>query len=68
MGEERYWIVHTRTGTSIRPAADGHPAHRGTYRRIGAGKSVDDLVARVTAEALARGNVALFQDHWDPRS
>ena len=74
MGVEQYWIVHSRTSTSIHPDAGGHPTlrsvyrrRRGVYRRSAADKPVDDLVARITAEALARGNVALFRDHWDPR-
>ena len=70
MGEERYWIVRRAAVTSIRPDAGGHPALRVVYRRSAtrwdAGRSVDDLVARVTAEARARGNVALFRDHWMP--
>ena len=68
MGEERYWIVHTRAGARIYPDAGGHPAHRSVYRRVSGRKPVDDLVARITAEARSRGNVALFRDHWDPRA
>ena len=71
MGEERYWIVRRPTVTSIRPDAGGHAALRVVYRRSatrwGVGRSVDDLVACVTAEACARGAVALFRDHRDPR-
>ncbi|CAA9271809.1 MAG: hypothetical protein AVDCRST_MAG77-3209 [uncultured Chloroflexi bacterium] len=71
-GEERYWIVHSRTSTSIHPDAGGRPARRSLYGRYAGSRrasiSVDDLVDRVTAEALARGNLALFRDHWDPRA
>ena len=71
MGEERYWIVHSRTSTSIHPDAGGRPARRSLYGRYAgprrARTSVDDLVARVTSEALTSGNLALFRDHWLPR-
>ena len=66
MGEERYWIVHGRSNMSIRPDAGGRPARRSVYRHAGAHPPVDDLVARVTAEARARGSVALFRDCWLP--
>ncbi|CAA9304075.1 MAG: hypothetical protein AVDCRST_MAG77-5911 [uncultured Chloroflexi bacterium] len=70
MGEERYWIVRGITTTSIHPDAGGHPVHRSvccrSHRRVTFAEPVDDLVARVTAEARVRGNVALFRDHWLP--
>ena len=68
MGEERYWIVHTRAGARIYRDAGGHPARLSVYRRVSGRKPVDDLVARITAEARSRGNVALFRDHWEPRA
>jgi hypothetical protein len=68
MGEERYWIVHGRVSTSIHPDADGHPALRAVCQRHGPDAAMDDHVARISAEARARGNVALFRDHWAPRA
>ena len=71
MGEERYWIMRRLVTTSIQPDAGGHPAHRSVYRLphrpLLPGAPVDDLVARVTSEALTSGNLALFRDHWLPR-
>ncbi len=67
MGEDRHWTVRRRVTTSIRPDAGGHPARWGVYRHEGVRPPVDDLVTRITAEACARGNVALFRDHWLPR-
>ena len=68
MGEERYWIVHGLVSTRIHPDADGHPSQHSRYRRYalrsGAGRDMDDLVARITVEARARGKVALFRDDW----
>jgi hypothetical protein len=60
--EERYWITHRLTCTVIHREGSHHPLY---VRRVP--RPVDDLVARVTAEARARGAVALFRDHWLPR-
>jgi hypothetical protein len=71
MGEERYWIIRGFISTRIHPDAGGRPSQRSRYvrraARVGVGSSVDDLLASITAEARAHGNVALFRDHWDPR-
>jgi hypothetical protein len=65
MGEERYWIVHRRTRTTVHRDRGGHPALRVLGWRASA--DVDDLLADVSADARARGNVALFRDVWAAR-
>jgi hypothetical protein len=67
MGEERYWVVHHLFRTSVYPDQEGQPARRVVCWRGGADAAMDDLLGRLTAEAAARGAVALFRDHWEPR-
>jgi len=67
MPEERYWIIHRRTGTAIYADRCGRPAPPALHQTARASVPVDSLVARVTTSARRRGNVALFLDHWDPR-
>ena len=55
MPEERYWIIHRRTGTAIYADRCGRPAPPALHQTARASVPVDSLVARVTTSARRHG-------------